>query len=438
MSALRATSALRDPSAVRSGGPRGLRPAAVDRPGAVAGAARPLSDVVRTRMETAFGADFSDVRIRQDDAPSAADALALTQGTDISVLPGAVDLHSPEGLALIGHELAHVLQQRAGRVRGRELTEDPALEAEADEAGRRAARGEPVGTAGPDVATSGSAAASEGATPAVAQPGGKELLRRLRQRTGATPPAPQAPAPAPAAPVPPGSLDRAAIEEQIADMQQLMNSLVAEVRRPGLTDARPIAAKMKKVEGIMHALVDASVRALPPAPDLPDLESESEFSPGPARAPLAYAPLPPRGQETPYQPIPVPPPTYAKTPSDDPNAGIYAETPVSFEELPTLPARSAEPEEEGHYSTLPSFPEEAPAESRLPSEIVRDAVRAARGTVTVETLRVGGVDRATAAARHREFLQQLQDIAGSADRQMEPDTAQIQREIDDLVRKYTG
>src|SRR4051794_21809909 len=108
---------------------------------------RPLPAAVRARMETAFGADFSGVTVRADGAAAALGAAAFTRGETISLHPGLYDrydLHSPEGLEVIAHELAHVLQQRAGRVPGTGVTEDPALEAEARQAGAEAAQGAPV------------------------------------------------------------------------------------------------------------------------------------------------------------------------------------------------------------------------------------------------------------------------------------------------------
>src|SRR5258706_196915 len=58
--------------------------------------------------------------------------------------------NSEAGQALIGHELAHVVQQRGGRVsasgqgKGAPIVDDHALEREADEQGAKAARGERV------------------------------------------------------------------------------------------------------------------------------------------------------------------------------------------------------------------------------------------------------------------------------------------------------
>lgn len=125
---------------------------------------RPLPDVVRARMETAFGADFSDVTVQEDAGVADQQAVALTSGSRVAFAPGEFDQHSPEGLEAIGHELAHVLQQRSGRVPGHGVSDDPALEGEAHEAGRRAALGQPV------PATEGLPAEAGGgtATPAVA------------------------------------------------------------------------------------------------------------------------------------------------------------------------------------------------------------------------------------------------------------------------------
>jgi hypothetical protein len=145
---------------------------------------QPLPAAVRARMETAFGVDFSGVSVRADGAAAAMGAAAFTRGETISLHPGLYDrydLHSPEGLEVIGHELAHVLQQRAGRVPGTGVTEDPGLEAEAEEAGHRAACGEPV-----PAAVHGEGAQPAGPGPAAAQPVRipilSGLIERLRQR----------------------------------------------------------------------------------------------------------------------------------------------------------------------------------------------------------------------------------------------------------------
>lgn len=144
---------------------------------------RALPGAVRARMETAFGADFSDVRVHEDDRAAALGAAAYTRGSEIAFHPGVWDPASREGLEALGHELAHVLQQRAGQVPGTGVTEVPALEAEAHEAGQRVARGEPVGQVGGDRGVG-----SRPAGPDPAQPGRfGDLFRSLFRRGGEEP-----------------------------------------------------------------------------------------------------------------------------------------------------------------------------------------------------------------------------------------------------------
>jgi hypothetical protein len=100
---------------------------------------------VRGPMESSLGADLSSVRVHQGAHVPALGAAAFTQGNDVHFAPGRYDPSSASGRDLIGHELAHVVQQRAGRVQatgdvgGVPLNDSASLEAEADSAGRRAA-----------------------------------------------------------------------------------------------------------------------------------------------------------------------------------------------------------------------------------------------------------------------------------------------------------
>ncbi|WP_438031072.1 eCIS core domain-containing protein [Sorangium sp. So ce233] len=101
---------------------------------------------VKAKMEAAFGTDFSGVRVHPSSSRAVAlGALAYTQGSEIHVAPGQWAPETTRGQELLGHELAHVVQQRAGRVRataqykGIKLNDAPALEAEADAMGARAA-----------------------------------------------------------------------------------------------------------------------------------------------------------------------------------------------------------------------------------------------------------------------------------------------------------
>jgi Domain of unknown function (DUF4157) len=139
---------------------RGASDGSAEQPAPSSGG-QPLSDGVRAKMETSFGADFSAVRVHEGDHASAHGALGYTQGTDIHFAPGRYQPETPGGQELLGHELAHVVQQSQGRVqattqaKGAPINDDPSLEREADEQGARAARGE---------SASAGAAISPGAT----------------------------------------------------------------------------------------------------------------------------------------------------------------------------------------------------------------------------------------------------------------------------------
>jgi hypothetical protein len=106
-----------------------------------------LPDQVLQRMENAFGHDFSEVRTQESAEPEKLSALAFARGNDLHFRPGAFDPHSQTGLSMIGHELAHVVQQRQGRARGARgaVLEDAGLESEAEMLGARAAGGGIVG-----------------------------------------------------------------------------------------------------------------------------------------------------------------------------------------------------------------------------------------------------------------------------------------------------
>jgi hypothetical protein len=103
-----------------------------------------LPDPIQRRMEAFFQADFSQVRVHVGNEASSIGALAFAHGTDLYFAPGQYNPQTPQGQRLLGHELTHVVQQRAGRVRnplpsGIAVVQDPALEAEAERMGQRAA-----------------------------------------------------------------------------------------------------------------------------------------------------------------------------------------------------------------------------------------------------------------------------------------------------------
>jgi uncharacterized protein DUF4157 len=103
------------------------------------GAGHALEGGVKQRMQSAFGADFSGVRVHSDSGANEAsdrlNARAFTIGSDIAFGPGEYQPGTPVGDALIAHELAHVQQQSAGAV-GAPMTKggthSSALEEDAD------------------------------------------------------------------------------------------------------------------------------------------------------------------------------------------------------------------------------------------------------------------------------------------------------------------
>lgn len=148
----------------RAIGPESARPADSGQTRQEAGA---LPAPLRARFEAAFDADLSSVRVHTGARASSIGAQAFTEGEDLHFAPGQFRPETPAGRRLIGHELAHVLQQRAGRVRadrrhGPPVNTNPALEGEADRLGARAAAGQraamPGGIAAPGP-TAGSAPA---------------------------------------------------------------------------------------------------------------------------------------------------------------------------------------------------------------------------------------------------------------------------------------
>jgi hypothetical protein len=103
--------------------------------------------LLRAQMEQALGADLSDVEVHPGSTRAEAlGAFAFTRGSHIHVAPGQWAPETLRGRELLGHEVAHVVQQREGRVRptaqrdGVPINDDPALEAEARALGARAAR----------------------------------------------------------------------------------------------------------------------------------------------------------------------------------------------------------------------------------------------------------------------------------------------------------
>lgn len=105
------------------------------------GSGRSLDGSSKSRMESAFGANFSNVRIHTDakahKLSNNLNARAFTIGSDIAFGPGEYNPGTPVGDALIAHELAHVTQQRgadSALPQQKHRTDSTILEEDADDA----------------------------------------------------------------------------------------------------------------------------------------------------------------------------------------------------------------------------------------------------------------------------------------------------------------
>jgi hypothetical protein len=107
------------------------------------GGGQPLDVPTRQLMETRFAHDFSAVRVHTDGAAAHAArqhlAKAYTVGDDIVFSANRFAPSTQDGLRLIAHELAHVVQQRRGGEAGGAAHED-----DADGAARDVLKGSPV------------------------------------------------------------------------------------------------------------------------------------------------------------------------------------------------------------------------------------------------------------------------------------------------------
>ncbi|MCH7624646.1 MAG: DUF4157 domain-containing protein [Chloroflexi bacterium] len=79
-----------------------------------------LPDALRASMESAFGADFSGVRVHTGpDADALNDSMsarAFTTGQDIFFKKGEYSPETSGGKETLAHELTHVVQQKSGRI----------------------------------------------------------------------------------------------------------------------------------------------------------------------------------------------------------------------------------------------------------------------------------------------------------------------------------
>ncbi len=106
-----------------------------------------LSPELQTKMESTMGADFSNVKVHTNSQKATEmGAHAFAQGNDVHFAQGKFDQKSQAGQSLIGHEFAHIVQQRKGEVKPNRMindtpvNDDTSLESKADALGAKAAQ----------------------------------------------------------------------------------------------------------------------------------------------------------------------------------------------------------------------------------------------------------------------------------------------------------
>jgi Domain of unknown function (DUF4157) len=102
------------------------------------GGGQGIDHATRTNMDSAFGADFSGVRIhtdaRADALSQSLSARAFTTGRDVFFRQGEYNPGSSAGRELLAHELTHVVQQNGDGIQRKMTVSEPgdAYEVEAD------------------------------------------------------------------------------------------------------------------------------------------------------------------------------------------------------------------------------------------------------------------------------------------------------------------
>lgn len=109
---------------------------------ALRGSGRPLEPTTASRLGSALGDSFDDVRVHHDESSASlarsVSARAFTVGTDIFFGSGEYRPATDGGNKLLAHELAHVVQQRGAPETGPLTVSQPgdALEREAEAVAR--------------------------------------------------------------------------------------------------------------------------------------------------------------------------------------------------------------------------------------------------------------------------------------------------------------
>ncbi|MDD2421945.1 MAG: DUF4157 domain-containing protein [Heliobacteriaceae bacterium] len=107
------------------------------------GTNKELPKQMKAKMEAHFGFDLSDVAFKESPEVTAMGAKAYTKGNVIKFAPGQFSPDTMAGRQMIGHELAHVVQQARGGIKaniaGSPVNFSESLENIADREGGRAA-----------------------------------------------------------------------------------------------------------------------------------------------------------------------------------------------------------------------------------------------------------------------------------------------------------
>ncbi len=116
------------------------------------GSGQPLDRAVQRQMESAFGSDFSGVRVHTDTTADQLNhqlaARAFTTGHDIFFKQGEYAPGSSQGKELLAHELTHVVQQSGGIALKLAIGEpNDVYEQEADQVAQLVMQSEQVGAA---------------------------------------------------------------------------------------------------------------------------------------------------------------------------------------------------------------------------------------------------------------------------------------------------
>lgn len=145
----------------------------------------PLPPELRTVFERSLGADLSTVRIHTSSpVASEMNARAFTQGQDIHFAPGQYDPSSATGKQLLGHEVAHTVQQRSGPLPRLDLkptisSPGEPLEGRADDAASAMVKGDAapaVGSVSEPTIQREATGAAPAAPPAEVTPADKRLV----------------------------------------------------------------------------------------------------------------------------------------------------------------------------------------------------------------------------------------------------------------------